>query len=377
MNLRRTRAIARKEFLHILRDPRSLIMALALPMLLLLLFSYALSLDVDRIPAAVHDFDNSPRSRELISRLAGSRYFDIELVRGGPAQIEAQINNDHTLLGVVIPHRFGADAAAGRPVNVQVLLDGSDSNTASLAKSYIESVVAAYAYERQSDTVNRRNGAAPKLPVQARARVWYNEELRSRNFIVPGLIAVILMIIAALLTSLTIAREWENGSMEQLLSTPLRPIEMLIGKLSAYFALGAADTVTAVVVGVFCFEVPLRGNLLLLAASCAIFLFGSLSWGIFISAVARSQLLAYQIGLLSSFLPAFLLSGFIYAIENMPLIIQAVTLVVPARYFVTLLKGIFLKGVGVEVLWLQLLFLALYATVVLSVAVRKLGTKVA
>jgi len=194
---------------------------------------------------------------------------------------------------------------------------------------------------------------------------------------VPGLIAAILMIIASLLTSLTIAREWEMGTMEQLLSTPLRPAEMVMGKMLAFFIVGVIDTAIAVLVGVFVFDVPLRGSLWFLALSSCVFLWGALFWGIFISAAVKSQLLAYKVGLLTSFLPAFLLSGLIYAIEYMPGPIQAFTYLVPARYFINLLKGIFLKGVGIEVLWLELVFLAAYAGIVFVLATRKLTQKLA
>jgi ABC-2 type transport system permease protein len=215
------------------------------------------------------------------------------------------------------------------------------------------------------------------LPVEAQVRVWYNSDLKSRNFLIPGLIAVVLMIIASLLTSLTIAREWENGSMEQLLSTPLRPAEIVLGKLAAYFAVGAVDVLTSVLLSVFVFDVPLRGNLLFLAFASGIFLFGALSWGILISAVAKTQLLAYQMGMLSSFLPAFLLSGFMYSIDNMPRPIQITSAIVPARYFIAILKAVYLKGEGMTLLWLQVLFLMVYAGVVFTVATRKIGHKVA
>jgi ABC-2 type transport system permease protein len=215
------------------------------------------------------------------------------------------------------------------------------------------------------------------VPVEARIRVWYNEDLKSKNYIVPGLIAVILMIISALLTSLTIAREWESGTMEQLLSTPVRPSELLLGKLSAFFALGLADMLIALLVGIFVFQVPLRGSLPLLFFTSCIFLFGALCWGIFLSAATRSQLMAYQFGVITSFLPAFLLSGFIFSIENMPTVIQAVTYVVPARYFVSILKGIFLKGVGVEILWFEILLLIVYSCFLFLIAIRKMRQKMA
>jgi ABC-2 type transport system permease protein len=367
MNYRRTKAMARKELLHIVRDPRSLIMALAVPMLLLLLFSYALSLDVDRIPTIVYDQDGSPQSRQLAARFSGSRYFNVIAHARDYKEVERAIDLGECIVAIVFPSDFSHQLSAAKPTSVQVLLDGTDSNTASIALAYAESIIGGYSLE----IVHRTP------PAQARIRVWYNTDLKSRNFIVPGLVAVILMIIAALLTSLTIAREWENGTMEQLLSTPLRPIEIITGKLAAFFLLGIADSVISIVSAVFVFDVPLRGNLLLLGLSTCIFLVGVLTWGLFISSISNTQLMAYQVGLLSSFLPGFLLSGFIYAIESMPSVIQAVTYIVPARYFVTILKAIFLKGVGVEVLWRELLFLVAYALIVVALAVKTLKKKVA
>jgi ABC-2 type transport system permease protein len=223
----------------------------------------------------------------------------------------------------------------------------------------------------------RRGQGKLKMPVDVRIRVLYNNELKSRNFIVPGLIAVILMIIASLLTSLTIAREWENGTMEQLLSTPVRPAELLLGKLAAYFVLGMADMVISLIVGVGVFGVPMRGSAFLLIGASALFLFGALCWGILLSTITRSQLLAYQLSLLSSFLPAFLLSGFIYSIDDMPFVIQQFTRIVPARYFVAILQGVFMKGTGLEVLWTQVLFLGSYGALVFTIAVRKMRQKMA
>ena len=265
--------------------------------------------------------------------------------------------------------------AQGAPV--QLLLDGSDSNTASIALGYARTLLQAYDLELRARAQNRRGAGMAAPSVQPQLRIWYNSELKSKNYIVPGLIAVILMIIAALLTSLTIAREWEMGTMEQLLSTPLRAAEIVLGKMAAFFALGVIDMVVAILAGVIVFRVPLRGDLLFLAVTSGIFLIGALCWGILISAVVRSQLLAYQLGVLTSFLPAFLLSGFIFAIENMPAVIQVVTYIFPTRYFVTILKGIFLRGVGREVLWCEVALLFAYAAVVFLIATRKLRQKVA
>lgn len=377
MSLRRTRAVLAKEFRHIVRDSRSLIMALAVPLLLLLLFGFALSLDVDRIPTLIYDADRTVESRELIERFQGSRYFQIRGLVDHYNAIEKGIDEGRILMGIAIPRDYSRRIGAGGEATVQILLDGSDSNTASIALGYAESVVRNYSFALRSEALDRKGGRKLEPPIDARLRVWYNSSLESKNYIVPGLIAVILMIIAALLTSLTVAREWEMGAMEQLLSTPLRPAEMVLGKMLAFFVVGVIDWLIAVLVGVFIFRVPLRGNVVVLALTSCIFLFGALFWGIFISAVAKSQLLAYQMGILSSFLPAFLLSGFVYAVENMPAVIQAISYIIPARYFVTILKGLFLKGVGLGVLWLEVIFLILYATIVFLLATRKLRQKLA
>ena len=376
MNFRRWWAVTRKEFLHIVRDPLSLYMALAIPLLLLLLFGYALSLDVDHVPTAVYDLDRSSASRELIEQFKGSRYFDIVASAITPDELNAGIDRGKAIIGVVIQPGFGSDLKGGREAKVQLILDGSDSNTASIALGYAQSLVTLYGIEVRA--IARERLGAPKVnSIDTRIRVVFNSDLKSRNYIVPGLIAVILMIIAAVLTSLCVAREWENGSMEQLLSTPLRPVEFLLGKLAAYFAIGMIDMVICIVTGVFLFEVPLRGSAVLLIASSALFCFGALCWGILLSTITRNQVIAYQLSMISSFLPAFLLSGFIYSIDNMPPVIQLVSRIVPARYFVTILKGIFLKGVGIQILWAELLALLLYGSIVFFIAVRKMRAKVA
>lgn len=363
MKFRRVRAMARKEFLHIVRDTRSLVMALLVPLFMLILFGYALSLDVDHIPTLIVDHDRTPASRELRARFEGTPYFDVRGVETSAAEVNGLIDRGEILMTVTIPAGFHRDLSRGVAPAVQVIVDGSDSNTASIALNYAQALVA--------------GGGRRPPPIDAQMRVWYNEDLKSRNFLIPGLIAVVLMIIASLLTSLTIAREWENGSMEQLLSTPLRPAEIVLGKLSAYFLVGVVDVVTAVLMSVFVFDVPLRGSILFLALASGLFLFGAMSWGILISAVAKTQLLAYQMGMLTSFLPAFLLSGFMYSIDNMPRPVQMVSVIVPARYFITILKAVYLKGEGLGMLWMQIVFLMVFAGIVFTVATRKVGHKVA
>lgn len=280
-------------------------------------------------------------------------------------------------MALEIPYDFADRLKRGETAPVQLVVDGSDSNTASIALGYARAVVNQFSSQQRSAAAEQRGAGRLTPTIDSQIRVWYNPELKSRNYIVPGLIAVILMIIAAMLTSLTISREYELGNLELLLSTPLRPAEIVLGKMSAYFLLGAIDSLLCVVVGVGIFGVPFRGSIIELAFVTSLFLFGSLCWGLLISAAARSQLLAYQMGILSSFLPAFLLSGFIYSIENMPAVVQAITHIVPARYFIALLKGIFLKGVSVWELWPNIAFLALYAAIVFVGATRQLSRKLA
>jgi len=377
MNFRRTSAMARKELLHIIRDPRSLMAALTQPVMVLLLFGYALSLDVDRIPTMIYDADHSAVSQNLVQEFRGSKYFQIVDEVDSYKPIERAMDQRRILVGVAIPYDYSRNLLAGKEAPVQILLDGADSNTASIAMGYAQGLVQAYAGHAREDAQSMRAGSVLKPPVDASVRVWYNPDLLSRNFIVPGLIGVITMIIAALLTSLTIAREWENGTMEQLLSTPVRPIEMALGKLSAHFLLGLTDMLIALFVGVVIFGVPLKGSWVLLLFSACVFLYGALAWGLYISAMFRNQLAAYQMGTLTSFLPAFLLSGFIYPLSNMPWIIRVISFIIPARYFIDMTKGIFLKGTGLRLLWVDLLLLIVYAVGISFLAVRKLRQKIA
>ncbi len=372
MNLARVAAVARKEFLHVRRDPRSLAMAIAIPMLLLVLFGYALTLDVDKVPLAVWDQSGTSESRELVARFAGSRYFDVALRTDRYPDVERAIASREVIAALVVPRDFAARVAMGMAAPVQFLVDGSDSNTATFALAYAEAVARAFSREVVVRQARLSGAVRPADPLEVRPRVWFNEDLQSKNYIVPGLIAVIMMVIAALLTSLTVAREWEQGTMEQLIATPVRPHELVLGKLVPYFALGMLDVLIAVGMGEFLFDVPLRGSVALLFALSAVFLVGALSMGMLISIVARSQLLATQLAMVLTFLPSFLLSGFMYAIGNMPAPIRAATHVVPARYFVSILKGIYLKGVGLPVLAGEAALLSAFGAAVVLLATRKL-----
>lgn len=361
-------AMARKEFLHIVRDPRSLAMAIAIPLLLLILFGFALTLDVDNVPIAVWDQSGTSESREFLSRFSGSPYFHIVQQVLNYRHIERAIDSGQALAALVVPADF-ADRLVGRQnVPVQMIVDGSDANTATIAMGYARVVAFTYSQQLALEEIRRMGGTELTVPIEVRPRVWFNSDMESRNYIIPGLIAVIMMVIAALLTSLTVAREWERGTMEQLISTPVQGPELILGKLLPYFAIGMLDVLLAVLMGEFVFHVPLRGNVALLFGMAAIFLVGALTLGMLISIVTRNQLLASQLAMVLTFLPSFLLSGFMYAISNMPAAIQTVTYLIPARYFVALLKGIYLKGIGLEILALEAGLLAIFGAVVLAVA---------
>jgi ABC-2 type transport system permease protein len=377
INLRRLKAVARKEFIHVLRDPRALGIAIVLPMIMLMIFGYALTLDLDRVPLAVWDQSRTPQSRELVGRFEGSRYFSVVTRAGSYQEIERTINSGQTLMALVVPTDFGGRVASERPTQVQVVADGSDANTTTLAFSYAEAIVRSYSQGILLEKVRRATGRVPALPLDLRARAWFNTDMESKVFIVPGLIAVIMMLITALLTSLTVAREWETGTMEQLISTPVGRSELILGKLAPYFVIGMVDMLLSVLAGRFLFDVPLRGNLLLLFVVSAIYLVGALSLGIFISTVAKTQLLASQAAFVATFLPAFLLSGFMFDIGNMPRPLQIMTNIIPARHFVLFLRGLYLKGTGLAQLWPQCLLMVAFALLMLQLAIRSFKKRLA
>ncbi|MBW2062128.1 MAG: ABC transporter permease [Deltaproteobacteria bacterium] len=374
MSIRRIRAMAKKEIILVRRDIRVLIAAIFMPMMLILLFGYALSLDVDNIPTLVLDLDQTPASRDLVRRLADSRYFTIVRHIHRQAEIEPALARREALMTLVIPADFSARVSKGVEAPVQVIFDGTDSNTTTIASGYFTGIANRFNLSRQMARIRKAGLRLSARPLDPRIRVWFNPELKSRNFIIPGLSAVIMMVICALMTALTISREKETGTMEQLVSTPITGSELVLGKLLPYLGLGLIEITLVVVAGVLIFGVPFRGSYLNLLLVSLIFMAGTLSWGLLISAVARNQMEASQMVILSAFLPSFLLSGFIYPIENMPLALQVVTYIVPARYFVEIAKGLFLKGVGLDVLWPQVLFLAAYGFVTLNLA-RKLFSK--
>ena len=360
----RLMAVARKEWIQLRRDSRSMILAFVLPIFLLLFFGYAISWDVDDIRLMVLDRDATQQSRALVQSLVASGYFTVAERAESEAQVTDGLTRGTVRGALLIPHGFQRELASGRRAPLQLLLDGSDANSATIAANYAEAIVGRFS------ATARLQGRTLELPLRLESRVWYNPTLESRTMIVPGLIALIMSIIAALLTALTIAREWERGTMEQLAATPVRRIEVILGKLGPYLGIGLFDVAVTIAAGMLIFGTPFRGSLLLLAGMTFLFLIGALGLGIFISAAVKSQVLATQVAMVATYLPAMLLSGFIFDIASMPPVLRALTYLIPARYFVTVTRAILLKGVGIEVLWPEALLMIAFATLGLGLAVK-------
>lgn len=360
---RRLTAVIKKEFIHIFRDTRSLAMAFLMPVILLFIFGYGITLDIKSINMGVYDLDKTAESRGLVERFRASGYFDIVGTVESTKETDRLIDRNIAHMVLVVPEGFGGSVKRGKPVDIQAVYDGSDANTTSIAMGYTEAITSRYSQSKGAKD--------PSGQIDLRLRVWYNPELKSRWFIIPGLIAIIMGVISALLTSLTVSREWEQGTMEQLLSTPIHPVELFLGKITPYFLIGMIDVLISVAVGVWIFGVPLRGSFLFLLVVSSLFLVGGLSLGILISTAAKSQLVASQAAFVLTLLPAFMLSGFLYSIENMPVFIQKITYAVQSRYFVTILKDIFLKGNHPSVLIKEILFLCAFAAIVLTAAIKK------
>jgi len=370
VRLRNVGAVARKEFYHLLRDFRSLYLAFFIPLFLILLFGYALSLDVNNIETVVVDQDRTDLSRDFIRRLDSSSYFEVKAFLPDAAGVAEYLDHGRAVMAIVIPPGWTESLRADRKTPLQILFDGSDPNFANISRGYIQAFTDGYNRKLLLDYLNRAGMEAVNPPVEARIRVWFNEDLESRNFIVPGIIAVIIMIVGAMLTSLVIAREYENGTMETLLSIPVSAVEFLLGKAVPYFLIGLTDMLVAVLMGQVLFGIVMKSGFWLMAAASSLYLFVALSLGFMISILTKSQLVANQVAVLVTYLPSLLLSDFVFPVENMPIVLKAVTYIVPATYFIRILKGIFLQAVGFDFLWqsyavLGLMFAVLSALTVL------------
>ena len=365
MNIRRVKAISYKEFIHLFRDIRSLMVIILVPVILLFLFGYALKLDVENVSVGVIDFSNSVKSKEFISYFESNNAFKINYYTDNYKDAELLLDTNKIKMIIVIPSSFAEDLENKMNTKVQVIIDGSDITTASSIINYTAGVTASY-NQMFIENIIRTGGINISYGSAVQEiRYWFNEDMRSVNYLFPGLVAIIMSVVAGFLTSLTISREWETGTMEQLIPTPVTEGEVISGKLITYFLIGLIDVIIYILIGEFVFHVPLKGNTLLVFLFATIFLLCMLSFGIFVSIVMKSQLASSQVTTTTTLLPAFLLSGFVFDINNMPIVIQWITYFFPARYFVDILRGLYLKGVGIEYLYLNAGFLIFYSVILL------------
>jgi len=370
MSFVRLLAVARKEVLHIVRDARSLGIVILMPVTLMLLFGYGVNLDLRGMPIDVYDQEGSQQSQDLLKHFQASEYFHVAGVVNNYADLTRALDDGSARMAIVIPWNFSRQLSLGVTTPVQALVDATDDNTANVLIGYAQAVVAGYSSQIQVDWLHRRGIAATPVPIGVQTRTWFNEDLESSVFIVPGVLALVMSVIGAFLTSLTIAREWERGSMEQLISTPVTAMEIMLGKLTPYFVIGMFDVAVCAFLAVEWFNVPFRGSFAALALSSALFMVVVLALGFFISVLAKNQFAASQIALLITFLPAFLLSGFLFAIEQMPPVLQWITRLLPARYYVSVLKMIFLKGSSMTMLSADLVPLGAFAVLLAILATR-------
>jgi len=372
MNLRKIQAIARKEYYHLIRDYRSLYLAFIIPLLLILLFGYALSLDVEHIATAVVDHDQTPESRDFIRRLGASVYFDVVAHPASSAALTDLLDRNRVVLGVVIPPGWSADLKADRAGALQVLIDGSDPNTAGNSRAYITAFIAQANARNLLDFLNRHGRERIRSPVEARTRVWFNEDLESRNFIVPGIIAVIIMIVGALLTSMVVAREVENGTMETIRALPVRAGEFFLGKAIPYFVITLVDVLVSILMGQVLFGVVMKASFWLMILASTVYILVALSTGLLISIKTKSQLVANQLAVLATYLPSLLLSDFVFPQQNMPAVFQAVSMLVPATYYIDILNGIYLRDLSFLQLWPSFLVLVLMMGLLGALNIRAL-----
>ncbi len=363
-------AVARKEFRQIARDRRTLLILLILPALLLLLYGYALNFDIRDVHLAINDRDGTRESRDLISAFTNSGYFTAVATVQSPGAIDRLIDRGEARAALVIPDGFGRNVANSTPVTVQVIIDGDNSNTATTVMGYAQAIVAEAAVSLDP-RISARGRPTPLISLEP--RVWYNPELRSTLFLVPGLIAFIAMITAVVSTALSVVREKERATMEQVRMSPISPVSFVVGKTMPYLVLSFLSAMLVIFAAMFLFDLEVRGSWLLLCVSIVIFLIGALGQGLLISTIADTQQVAFQVALLSSFLPTFILSGFVFPISSMPTPIQLVTHVVPARYFIVALRSVVLKGVGLETFWPELVALVIFAVVMLGLASLRLS----
>jgi ABC-2 type transport system permease protein len=368
--MRKALAVGRKEFRQILRDRRTLLILLFVPAFFLMLYGYALNFDIRHVRLAVLDRELNADSRELVSAFVNSTYFDVVASVRSTDEIEHLMNLGEVRAALVIPDGMSRDLRSGRTASVQVLINGDNANTASTVFGYAQAIVRGVSALLQLQASGARGGAPP---LSVEPRIWYNPELQSTLFLVPGLIAFIVMISCVVSTSLSIVREKERGTWEQVRMAPIRTASYVVGKTIPYFFISLASAFLIIGAAMLLFHLPVRGSWLLLLLAVSLFVVGALGTGLFVSTLVDSQALAFLISLLLSLLPTFILSGFIFPIASMPAFIRAITYIVPARYFLVVLRGIVLKGLDLGPLAGQFVALGVYATVVLALASVRLA----
>jgi ABC-2 type transport system permease protein len=367
--MRKALAVGRKELHQIVRDRRTLSILLLAPMMFLLLYGYALNFDIRHVALAVEDRDSTPESRALVAAFVNSGYFDLVAAVNDDRTIDALMDHNRIRAALVIPERTGRAIATGGTASVQVLINGDNANTASTVMGYALTIVRS----ASSSLLVERRGVAVLPPVTAEPRIWYNPQLESTLFLVPGLIAFIGMITGAVSTALSIVREKERGTWEQVRMAPIGTPAYVVGKTIPYLAISIASAMGIMAAAMVLFGLPMRGSWFDLLLAVSLFLVGAVGTGMLISTVSDSQLVAFQVVLIVAFLPTFILSGFIFPIASMPLPIRLVTLVVPARYFLVALRGIVLKGISIAIVWREVVALVLYAVAMLGLASMRLA----
>lgn len=366
-------AVARKEFIQIRRDKATIYMVFIFPMMMLILYGFGIRYDVRSVPLTVFDQDNSSQSRQYLERFGESPYFRIVRFVRSYADLQADIDRGHARVGLVIPPNFGERIASNREGAVQVFVDGSDSNTSTIALGYVSAITREHSSSimmtQMEAMIRRTNLSIP--PIEVEPRIWFNEDLKSVQFVVPGIIAIIMMIIGTVLTAVTIVREKEQGTIEQIVSSPIKRYELMVGKVLPYAVLAYIDFVLIIVASNLLFGVHIKGSLLLLLIVASFYLMGVLGMGILVSTNTDTQISAMLTAIIVSMLPSILLSGFIFPIRQMPQALQIITLVVPARYFIEILRDIYLKGLGLEYFWREVLYIMLFGFAMLTLAVRR------
>jgi len=375
--IHRILAIAWKETIHIRRDFRTLYLAFALPLMMLFLFGYAIEFDIDRISTGICDQDRTPESRNFTAKLSAGDWFRIQGYYENPELLADAMDHGKIKIAIVIPAGFSKSLKRGETTSLQAVIDGSDNNGAAVGQNYLALFEASYGADLFNNYL-KRSGLIARNPtppgILPSPYVLFNPELKSRFYILPGIIALTTAILAALLTSLVIAREWERGTMEQLIATPVRPAEIILGKILPYTGISIFQTLVTALVAIIVFQIPYRGNVFMLFLGSLLFAIGTLGLGMMLSSALKSQLPAMQAAFVATMLPGIILSNFVFPIESMPPIIRFITYVIPAKYFLVILRTNFLKGTNAYLL--EMGFLALYAFLVLNVAIRKLKKKV-